>query len=128
MKRTYFNIKNRPNPSSWEYYDLMEEILAEPAKPTTPKVEPKEEPEVCVPEILANESNFEEPLLSVDSPFMSLAEELEIQRVEELRAIRMALEESNQIQRERNQLLIDRNALMAQFLAATTNATNKSPL
>lgn len=111
----------------------MEEILADPAQATTPasktpKVEPKEEPEVCVAEFLANESNFEEPLLSVDSPFMSLAEELEIQRVEELRAIRMALEESNQIQRERNQLLIDRNALMMQFLAATTNATNKSPL
>lgn len=111
----------------------MEEILAEPPLPTTPttktpKAEPQEEPEVCVPEILMNESNFEEPHINVDSPFMSLGEELEVQRVEELRAIRIALEESNQIQRERNQLLIDRNALLMQFLAANTTAENKSSL
>lgn len=108
----------------------MEEILAEPPLPTTPttKAEPQEEPEVCVPEILMDESNFEEPYINVDSPIMSLGEELEVQRVEELRAIRIALEESNQIQRERNQLLIDRNALLMHFLAATTSVKNESSL
>lgn len=123
MKRTYFNIKKRPNPSNWEFFDLMDEILNEerPHRMTptkkNPKIEPPEEPEVSVPEIIMNESNIEQKFVNNESPFMSLDEELELQRIEELRGIRIALEESNRIQRERNQLLLDRNTLMAQFLA-----------
>lgn len=144
MKRTYVSIKKkqlaaRPN---WEYFDIMEEIFGGTLNQTTDltttseeeetvceqKMEVKDEPFVFAHELM-DESNFtdlisnkttnEDQDVDVDGPFVNLTEELEFQRLEELRVIRITLQESNVIQKERNQILQERNELMRQYLSST---------
>ncbi|KAH8370784.1 hypothetical protein KR093_004956 [Drosophila rubida] len=147
MKRTYNNIKrkNRDVAPNWEYFDTMDEIFDGRSNQSSEwmtsegeetvceeRIEIKAEPYDVFPHELLDESNFgdiisdrattatttnEEQDVDVDSPYLNLAEELEVQRLEELRSIRITLAEANDIQRERNQLLQERNELMRQFLA-----------
>ncbi|KAH8299480.1 hypothetical protein KR044_001753, partial [Drosophila immigrans] len=142
MKRTYNNIKrkNREAAANWEYFDTMDEIFEGRSNQSSEwmtsegedtmcgeQIEIKAEPFDVFPHELLDESNFGEIIsdrattatheeqdveVDVDSPYMNLAEELEVQRLEELRSIRITLAEANVIQRERNQLLFERNELM----------------
>ncbi|XP_064545124.1 uncharacterized protein LOC135433095 [Drosophila montana] len=142
MSRTYFNIKrqNKDVEPNWEYFGPMDEIFAgtipetsddmsyqEPdEEDTEPRVEVKiEELDTDYPGVLMDEPNFEELVsnrISEEQPEIDVenagfATGLEAQRVEELRAIRITLEEANEIQRQRNTLLQERNELMKQYLA-----------
>jgi len=141
MKRTYNGIKRKNRDSTkWEYFHIMDEIFGETTSRAIDLTTSEEGDTVSEEEMVINaepndvfahelmdESNFgdiisdrtanEEQDVDVDSPYMNLAEELEVQRLEELRVIRASLQESNIIQRERNQILQERNKLMRQYLA-----------
>lgn len=143
MCRTYFNIKrqNKDVEPNWEYFGPMDEILAgtvpdtsdamsyqggPDAEDTEPRVEvKKEELGTDYPAVLMDEPNFDELVSSriseeqqeIDVENAGFATGLEAQRVAELRAIRITLEEANEIQRQRNSLLHERNELMKQYLA-----------
>lgn len=143
MKRTYNDIKQKKRDASkWEYFHAMEEIFGgstnqtidltsseEEETESEKKMVIKAEPSDVFANELMDESNFgdmisdrttnEDQDVDVDGPYMNLAEELEVQRLEELRLIRATLQESNIIQRERNQILLERNKLMRQFLTST---------
>lgn len=151
MSRTYFNIKRlgKDDDPNWEYFSAMDEIysgtLPEPRNITIRYEEPPEEgesqpsleikieeSEVSPSEILLDEPNFEELVSShikeeqqeIDMERMKFVQVLEAERVEELRAIRIALEEANEIQRQRNTLLQERNELMRRYLGNKIKCTN----
>ncbi|TDG44412.1 hypothetical protein AWZ03_009161 [Drosophila navojoa] len=151
MSRTYFNIKRlrKDDDPSWEYFDAMDEIfsgtLPETRNITITYKEPPEEeesqqvfeikteePEVSPSEILLDEPNFEELVSSrikeeqpdIDMESTRIVQALEAERVEELRAIRITLEEANEIQRQRNTLLQERNELMRRYLGNKVKRTN----
>ncbi|XP_034104851.1 uncharacterized protein LOC132792863 [Drosophila nasuta] len=137
------NLMEAPN---WEYFHTMDAILDGGSNQSSEwmssegdetvceeeKIEIKAEPYDVYPHEMLDESNFgdiisdrattttatnEEQDVDVDSPYLNLAEELEVQRLEELRSIRIALIEANDIQRQRNQLLQERNDMMREFLS-----------
>lgn len=143
MKRTYNIIKTKKrDPTKWEYFHSMDEIFGGTVNQTIDLTSSEEEEVACEEEMVINaepsavfphelmdESNFgdiisdratnEEEDVDVDGSYMNLAEELEVQRLEELRVIRASLQESNTIQRERNLILQERNLLMRQYLTLT---------
>ncbi|XP_023160956.2 uncharacterized protein LOC111592785 [Drosophila hydei] len=144
MSRTYFNIKRQKKDGdpNWEYFSAMDEIYAgtlpepsaltvnfeaAPEEESQQQIEIKtEQPDVIQTDVLMDESNFEELVSSrikeeqqeIDIENSTLVRCLQTERVDELRAIRITLEEANEIQRQRNALLQERNELMRRYLGS----------